>query len=268
MTNPPPLPNPPGRALHPCDELPPEAFKPAHAYAAQRDWPGYFAAVAGKPARETLLFALERFEREVGKWGSGEVGNKAQHATRDQSLFPTAPFPRSPTPATAIDLACGEGRDTAELLSRGWNVTAIDGHPEAIARIHARPDIPREARARLDVRFAMMEDAALPACDLLNASFALPFCEPAKFDALWARITASIRPGGRFAGQFFGERDDWASLPDRTHHTRAQVERLLAPFDIEMLNEEEKDGQDALQHPKHWHVFHVVARRHSARSEA
>lgn len=231
-------PTSPTRALHPWDEWPPGALKPAHAYAAQRDWPGYFAAVAGKPARETLLHALGRFESE------------GVHA------------------GLAIDLACGEGRDTAELLSRGWRVVAVDGHPEAIARINARPDISPEGRGRLDVRFAMMEEAALPPCDLLNASFALPFCAPGGFDALWGRIVTSIRPGGRFAGQFFGERDDWAALPDRSHHTRAQAEAMLAPFDVELFNEEEKDGQDALQHPKHWHVFHVVARRRAQRSDA
>ena len=30
---------------------------PTFIYGATRDWPGYFASVAGKPARETLLFA-------------------------------------------------------------------------------------------------------------------------------------------------------------------------------------------------------------------
>jgi tellurite methyltransferase len=228
MTSPPPPHNP----LHPWDELPPEKLRPAHAYAAERDWPGYFAAVAGKPARETLLFALERFAKEG-------------------------------PPGHAVDLGCGEGRDAAELLARGWRVTAIDGHPEAIARVRARPDIAAIAGGweRLTLRQEMLEDVRVPGCDLLNSSYSLPFCDPGRFDELWARIVAAIRPGGRFAGQLFGDRDGWAVLPDRSHQTRARVEELLGAFEVESFQEEEKDGKDALEHPKHWHVFHVVARK-------
>ena len=75
----------------------------------------------------------------------------------------------------------------------------------------------------------------------MNASFALPFCEPRHFPGLWSRIVAAIRPGGRFAGQFFGDRDTWASLPGRTHHSRDEVLELLEGFEIEMMNEEERD---------------------------
>jgi tellurite methyltransferase len=86
------------------------------------------------------------------------------------------------------------------------------------------------------VDFADME---VPDCDLVNASFALPFCEPRHFPALWSRIVAAVRPGGRIAGQFFGARDSWALLPDRTHHTREEVLQLLEGFEIEMMTEEE-----------------------------
>ena len=66
-----------------------------------QDWPGYFGAVLGKGARETLVAALESFAQE------GFTGG------------------------LAVDVAAGEGRDTLELLHRGWRVVATDGHPEA-----------------------------------------------------------------------------------------------------------------------------------------
>lgn len=224
---------------NPWQDLPTTGFLPAHVCASTRDWPGYFAAVAGKPPRETLLHALAAFDRE---------------GVPDAADPDNAPL--------AIDLGCGEGRDTAELLARGWRVLAIDGHPMAVDLVTNRPNLPNPHR--LTVRLAPFEHLRLPAgppLKLINASFALPFCPPAHFNDLWRTICNALPPGGRFAGQLFGDRDDWATLPDRSHHTRAHVEALLAPFDPEHFLEEERDGADAHNNPKHWHVFHVVARK-------
>lgn len=40
-------------------------------------------------------------------------------------------------PGAAIDLACGTGRDAVFLASEGWNVTAIDLLPDALAKARA-----------------------------------------------------------------------------------------------------------------------------------
>ena len=113
---------------------------------------------------------------------------------------------------------------------------------------------------RLETRIARFEEAEWPSCDLVNASFSLPLCTPAAFPALWARIVRSLRTGGRFCGQFYGVRDEWASGGLVTL-TRTEVDRLLAPFEVELLEEWEDDGTTALGSPKHWHLFHVVARK-------
>ncbi len=202
----------------------------AQDYAEVRDWPGYFRAVLGKPPRETLIKALELFEKE---------GRSPEHA---------------------VDLACGEGRDTLELLRRDWRVVAIEEHPQGFELL--LPRVPAEHRARLETRAGSFRGLQLPATDLMNVSFALPFCEPADFDELWLTIVGAIRPGGRFAGQLFGDRDSWAVKPDRTHHTRAQVEELFRAFEFEMLQEEEKESTTASTgEAKHWHVYHIVARK-------
>ena len=204
----------------------------------QRDWPEYFAAVDGKPPRDTLLRALDAFDRE-------------------------ATSPR----AFAIDIACGEGRDTRAILARAtprWSVLATDYHPEAIRLSMAKADL--EMLDRLAVAQLAMEDLPTKAptprtVDLINASFALPFCKPEAFGDVWAWITRSLRTGGRFSGQFFGDRDEWACIRPKSHRTRAEVESLLAPFDIEHVDEVVKEGDDATGKVKLHHVFHIVAKK-------
>jgi tellurite methyltransferase len=190
------------------------------------DFGAYFDATAERPPRRTLLAALER--------SSGETG-------------------------FALDLGCGQGRDTIELLRRGWSVLAIDAAEEAIRRLAARADLP--VRARLETLVGRFEDAVWPTANLVNASFALPLCPPSCFPELWQKIVASLAPGGRFAGQFYGERDDWAGNPGITHHDRAAVIRLLAGLETELFEEEESDAVTPRGRPKHWHIFHIVARR-------
>jgi SAM-dependent methyltransferase len=235
------------RPLHPSGDRARqgEPLLPAHVYARERDWPGYFRALANLPARETLLKALGAIEAERSGAGPGPEGPAV-------------------TPPHAIDLGCGDGRDTCELLGRGWRVTAIDGHPEAFERLLARSDLTwRERLATRCESFETLDVASLapPASvGLVNASFALPFCSRAQFPGLWADLVALLYPGGRFAGQFFGDRDDWAKLPDRTHHTKEQAMALLANFDVEHFAEEDRPTTNP-DHAKHWHLFHVVARK-------
>jgi SAM-dependent methyltransferase len=159
----------------------------------------------------------------------------------------------------AVDLGCGDGRDTVELLRRGWSVLAIDAEPAAIRRLLARPDLP--PGARLEARCERFEDARWPAADLVNASFSLPLCPPGRFPALWAKIRGSLEPGGRFAGQLYGERDGWAGDPSITHMDRAAASALLDGLEVELFDEEESDAVTPCGEPKHWHIFHVVARR-------
>lgn len=198
-----------------------------------QDWLAYYNAVVGRPPRDTLLAALERFEAEL---------------LTDSSRF-------------AVDLGCGDGRDTVELLRRGWRVLGIDGEQEAIARLLSRPDINHE---RLETQVIRFEEVILPeGVDLINSSFALPFCPPEHFPKLWEKMVASLRCGGRFCGQLFGDRDSWAIYTSMNHHTREQVEVLLQPFEIEMLEEEEHPGKTAIGEEKYWHIFQIIARKSS-----
>jgi len=124
-------------------------------------WGRYYEVAKGGGPRETLRLALELFE---SAGGGGE--------------------------RLAVDLGCGEGRDTLELLRRGWRVLAIDAEPEAIERLRARPDLDPDAAARLETRLISFDEAEWPQAHLVNSSFALPFCPPDRFPALWERIAS------------------------------------------------------------------------------
>lgn len=193
-------------------------------------WSQYYQAVEGRPPRQTLLKALEYHSQAS-----------------------------TPLPKFAVDLGCGDGRDTVELLSRGWRVLAIDGEAEAIARLRQRCDCDR---TYLETRVQRFENLTLPPdISLINASFCLPFCPPERFLDLWEEIVATLALGGRFCGQLFGDQDSWASYENLTHHSRDQVELLLLPFVVELLEEENHAGKTALGEEKHWHIFNIVARK-------
>ena len=190
------------------------------------DWAGYYAWSAGREPRPLLLAACE------------ELG-----AGRDR---------------LAIDLGCGEGTDTLELLARGWSVLAVDAEPAGLALLRAR--IPPPAAERVRVVCASFAEANLPRAHLIHAGFSLPFCPPRGFPALWGRIRRALAPGGVFAGQLFGTHDTWADDPDLTFHARHQVEALLDGLDILRFEETERDGH-AFSGPKHWHTFDILARK-------
>ena len=143
------------------------------------EWAQYYDAVGDEP-RDTLLAALDRFA----------------------------------APGTAVDLGCGTGRDTFELLRRGWQVVAIDSAAEAISRLRAAAgDDPR-----LATQVAVYEDAALPECDLVNASWSLPFCRPELF-GLIAQLHAALAAS---RGCTSGGLGDW-SKSDETRFAVAKA---------------------------------------------
>jgi trans-aconitate methyltransferase len=186
------------------------------------DWTVFYDATGDEP-RPTLLDALDRFEQ----------------------------------PGLAVDLGSGTGRDTAELVRRGWRVVAIDGEPQAMVRLAARRDLDH---SQVTMQVARFEEATWPDVDLVSSSFSLPFVPADDFGGVWSRIVDSLLPGGRFCGHLFGERDTWAS-EGVTCFSRSEVEALLSWLSVERLDEEEEDSEDAVGTPKHWHLFHIVARK-------
>jgi SAM-dependent methyltransferase len=161
----------------------------------------------------------------------------------------------------AVDLGCGDGTDTLEMLRRGWRVLAVDGHPMGLATLRSRLDGAAGADRVEIVQAPMVAVLPLPAASLVHAGFSLPYCAPGDFRSVFEGVRRALAPGGLFAGQLFGDRDTWFGTPGMTFHARAEVEALLAGggwADVE-VREREEDGTSGAG-PKHWHVYDVLAR--------
>jgi trans-aconitate methyltransferase len=193
-------------------------------------WARYYAALEGRPPRPLFLQALR--------------------------LFPEARPERGPR--VAVDLGCGDGTETRELLGQGWRVVAIDSAPDALVRVRA--SVPVEHQARLTATAASFTEVELPPADLVYAGFSLPFCAPGSFRDLWLRITSAVRDEGLLACHLYGRHDSWAGDEGMTFLTRAEVDALLVDFHIALLHEQDEDG-DSFRGRKHWHVFHLIAQK-------
>lgn len=164
--------------------------------------------------------------------------------------------PHLPSSGKAIDLGCGTGRGTLKLLAAGLEVVAVDQTEESLSYVRAKvPD-----SAPLTLLRSSFQDLELDSYEVAVGSFSLFFMPPADHAVFWKRLVDSIRPGGVWAGQFLGTRDEWRD-EGYTTHTSEQVATLLNAFEIIHLEEEEKDGQTAVGTDKHWHVFHSIARK-------
>jgi SAM-dependent methyltransferase len=159
----------------------------------------------------------------------------------------------------AIDIGAGAGNETAALLWDGWRVLAVDQDPACAERIRSLGiEITPGALEVWTTDFA--DVTALPRADLIYAGYSLPFAGQA-FDGLWSAMRNSLLPGGWLACQLYGERDGLRELGGDHHFvTRHEALRLLDGLEILEFEEQENDG-DSVRGPKHWHVFHVIARR-------
>ncbi len=121
------------------------------------------------------------------KYRSGDRG------TEDAPTILVVEVAQKHAPGTAIDLACGAGRNALYLAERGWAVTAVDGSERAIELVQLRS---AERGLRVHTRVA----------DLTAPNFTMP---PDAFDFiliayylqrdLFAKVKAAVRPGGVIA---------------------------------------------------------------------
>lgn len=189
----------------------------------EKGWQAYYAKTSLKP-RPTLTRALEYFEKNA------------------------------PKEKIAIDIGCGNGRDTIKLLKEGWQVYAIDSSETAIKLLKEHTTL--FDKKNLTAECLTFKQMKWQMVSLVNASLALPFCNKKNFENVWNNLVNSILVKGAFTGHFFGVNDDWKTL---NLINKQELEHLFRNFKIEFLDEKEYDAPSATGPVKHWHIFEVLA---------
>ncbi|HEU5114704.1 MAG TPA: class I SAM-dependent methyltransferase [Candidatus Paceibacterota bacterium] len=157
----------------------------------------------------------------------------------------------------ALDLGAGALNDSKYMLTLGFKrVDAVDMAP---ASKEKASDI---TLGGFTFHFCRFDEYKFPkdTYDLVNAQYALPFNPPETFGEVLKSVVASLKEGGVFVGQFFGDRDSWnVKGSKKTFHTIEEARKDLAALDLIEFREEERDGVTVSGEPKHWHVFHFIA---------
>jgi SAM-dependent methyltransferase len=107
---------------------------------------------------------------------------------------------------SVLELACGPGVWTGQLLRHASDVTAVDASPEMLALAASR--VPSGAPVRF-VAADLFSWAPDRRYDVVFMGFWLSHVPPERFASFWALVAAALTPGGRV---FF--MDDGYRTPD------------------------------------------------------
>jgi tellurite methyltransferase len=162
------------------------------------------------------------------------------------------------SPGIAVDLGCGSGTDSLELLRRGWVVHAVDSSSDSLEMLQKSAG--SELGSQLHLHEQPYEQFTFPECDLIWAGYSLPFCDPQTWPTLWQRTLSALRPGGRIAGDLFGVKHAFGSEGDVLLFTESDGRALLAGLEVEAFDVEDGFRPSGGEITR-WHAFGFAARK-------
>ena len=189
----------------------------------QDNWELYYEKTSGKPPRETLTRALDRFKDEkfIGK---------------------------------AFDIGSGACNDVKYLLAQGWKVIAVDN--ETKAQVYFEKEFGENPSASFQL--ASFEDVKWEPVALVHAGYTLAFCSKEHFPQVLQQIKSAIKKDGRFAGNFFGIEHTWNDL----HLLSASdVKALFHDFEIEYFEESRLKKKSTFDEDIFHHNISIVAKK-------
>ncbi len=181
-------------------------------------------------------FWSERFDKEFTPWDRAGVPEDLRRFVAEQAA------------ATVLIPGCGAGHEVAFFAEAGWDVTAIDFAPAAVAI--ARRHLGRWAERVLEADFFQFVPARPPQVVYERAFLcALP---PAMNEAIVARWMELLPPGGLLAGFFFfGQADKGPPFPIAPE----RLEALLAPGFVRVEDRTATDSIPVFAGRERWQVW-------------
>ena len=178
------------------------------------------------------------------------AGNLAGPSTRQLDLFLAKLQPG----AEILELGCGNGRDSAEMIKRGFRATPTDGTPE----------MAKEAAKRLGVPVSVLrfEDIdAVEAFEGVWANACLLHVPRAELGGILERIQVALRPGGLFYASFkAGEAEGHDSLGRFYNYpSKGWLKELYESLSWTSIEIAEEHGSAYDNRPTDW--LHVLAAR-------
>ena len=153
-----------------------------------------------------------------------------------------------PPSGRALDVACGQGRNAFWLAQQGFDTTALDRDPAAVAALEARV---RQDGLPLTARAVDLESGAV---DLGEAVYDVVVVVHYLHRALFPALIAALAPGGVLVYETFTIAQAARGRPTNPAFLLepGELPRLVAPLEILVEREGDFDGRM---------VSSVVARR-------
>ena len=154
----------------------------------------------------------------------------------------------------AVDLGCGSGNDTAFLLEKGFEVTAID-QEEQVREIIENRVLNKE---KLNVIIDDFSKIEISNIDLLLANYSLFFVKD-NFGKFVEKVLNSINSKGFFIGNFLGKEDTWNNIKSTVK--KEEMLDYFKNYNILYFSEEKYYKDTATGKPKFWHVYNIIAQK-------
>ena len=144
-----------------------------------------------------------------------------------------------PPAGRALDVACGRGRNALWLAQQGFETTALDRNPAAVAEL--------EARARRDALplTARAVDLETGAVDLGDALYDVVVIVHYLHRALFPALIAALAPGGGLVYETFTLAQAARGRPTNPAFLLepGELRRLVAPLEIRAAREGDFEGR-------------------------
>jgi SAM-dependent methyltransferase len=190
---------------------------------------------------------LQFYRQNAEAYAKREITSRFARMTKFLALLPAD--------AAILELGCGAGADTAEMLARGYDVTATDGSPE-LAEIASR----RLGRTVGTLLFHDLD--AVAAYDGIWANACLLHVPRDQLANVLALIHRALKPGGAFYASYKKGDVDGRDTLDRYYNyptedwLRATYAQAGAWHDLSIETGEVRGFDDAMAE-----MFFVLARK-------